>query len=304
MRTCPSNPDAHRHYAETLWHRGQRPAAIAELADALSKDPEDANLHVRMAEMRLAMGETESALKTAEHAIDLDPKLASAWAVHARVMRARKNLHEALANYHRALGYNSSDRQIPLEIAEVYRETGRPERALATLQALAESYTPGDEPQRLLHLEGLAYFDLARYSDSAHSLAEAAQRGQPSPDLLFHLARRRRGAGEVSAAAETARQVLALDPRHESGRQLVEEMELVQRIDAPPSVSGRSSGEVPGASLQSVGPSFSRQTAHDGCAKPWHIPPLRTRQCRLRAMIAESIVCYHSRPRVDRCRKD
>ena len=46
------------------------------------------------------------------------------------------------------------------EVAELYRQLNQPERALQTLQLLAETYSPGEEPADCLYLTGLAYVAL------------------------------------------------------------------------------------------------------------------------------------------------
>lgn len=232
VRTCPSNPDARRNYADILWHRGARQEAVAQLAEAIRRDPENAALHARLAELRLAIGDVEAALASAERSADLDPKLGAAWAVRARIMRAKGQPQEALANYHRALGGSPSDRELPLEIAEVYQQTGQPERALATLQRLGEHYAPGDEPQGVLYLQGLSYLALHRYEDALESLGAAAKREPATPEILVRLAEAQIALGDRAAAAATAREALALDPKHQPSRELLDRVELAERPGA------------------------------------------------------------------------
>jgi tetratricopeptide (TPR) repeat protein len=229
VRACPTNADARRSYAEALWNRGARQEAVAQLAEALRNNPEDAGLLVRMAEMRLELGTVDTALEVANQAIDLDPKLAGAWAVRGRAMRAKKRPLEALANSHRALGLAPSDRQIPVEIAEVYGELGQPQRALATLQGVADSYAPGEEPQRVLYLQGLAQTALGRYGDAVEYLTAASTRAQATPEILFRLAEAELAAGQPTQAAASAREALALDPKHQPSRDLVERIEIAQQ---------------------------------------------------------------------------
>ncbi len=227
VRTCPFDPDARRHYAEVLWRRGQRERAIAELEEAGQLAVDNACLRVRLSEMRLAAGQVELARHSAEHALDLDPKLAQAWAARARVMRAGGELEEALADYHRALSLAPDDPAVLLQMAELYRELNEPQRALAALQNLAEMYSPGEEPQQVLLLQGLAYAALGRWEDAAGSLSTAATRDRPTPEILFHLARAELLAGRPAAAAAAARHALALDPRHLPSRELLEHVKVV-----------------------------------------------------------------------------
>ena len=135
VNTCPTNAEARRDYADSLWQRGARPEAITQLAEACRLAPEDAVIHVRLAEMHLALGQTDSARDNAETAIHLNPKLASAWAARGRVMRAAGNIRQALADFHRALGYAPYDRQLLLEVAELYRQMNQPRGHWKTCKA-------------------------------------------------------------------------------------------------------------------------------------------------------------------------
>ncbi len=232
VRACPSDPDARRNYADALWHRGARQEAVAQLAEAIRRAPENAASHARLAEMRLAMGNVEAALASAERSADLDPKLGSAWAVRARIMRAKRQPQEALANYHRALGCCPADSEIPLEIAEVYLQTAQPERSLAALQRLAEHYAPGDEPQGVLYLEGLSCLALHRYGDALTSLQAAAKREPATPEILVRMAEAQMALGDPAAAGATVREALALDPKHEPSRELLDRVEVTGRPGA------------------------------------------------------------------------
>ncbi|MHC4404815.1 MAG: tetratricopeptide repeat protein [Planctomycetota bacterium] len=226
VETCPADLDARRYYAEALWHCGKREQAILQLEEASRLAVDNAGFHALLAEKQLAMGHLDAARQNADSALDLDPKLPAAWAVRARVMRADGRPREALADFHRALGLAPSDQTIPLEIAESYRLTNRPERALATIQNLVDGYSPGEEPQRVLYLQGLAYAALERWDDAAASFSLASKRNRPTPEMLCHLGRAELLAGRPAAAAGAARQALALDPQHQPSRDLLSRSEL------------------------------------------------------------------------------
>ena len=162
VAACPVDAEARRHYAESLWRRGARQDAIAQLEEAGRLAGEDASLWARLAEMHLDNGQPELARQDAEQALKLDPKLPTAWAIRGGVHRAAGQPHEALADYLRALSYAPNDRAILQEIAELHRQLNQPERALQTLQTLADTYSPGEEPGQVLYLTGLAYVALGR----------------------------------------------------------------------------------------------------------------------------------------------
>jgi len=227
VERCPVDPDARRHYADALWHRGQREQAVWQLEQASRLALDDATLHVLLAEKRLAMGQVELARQSAQHAIDLDPKLADAWAIRGRISHAGGQPREALADYHRALGLAPDDRAIQLEIAKLYGELNRPRRALAALDNLADTYPAGEEPQQVLYLRGLAYAALERWDDAAGSFSAACVREGPTAEILFQLGRAELLAGRPAEAEAAVRQALALDPRHQPSLELLGQVELV-----------------------------------------------------------------------------
>jgi tetratricopeptide (TPR) repeat protein len=233
LKTCPLDNEARRYYAETLWHRGACVEAIGQLEEARQRSGEDAGLCARLAEMQLAMGQVEKARVGAEQALDLDPKLATAWVVHARVMRAARQQEQALADYHRALAYAPDDRQILLEVAELHRELGQPQRAIVTLQSLCDTYGPGEEPQQVLYLLGLAYQAAQRYDDAADSFSTAMLRGRPTPEILYRLAEAQWSMGRSAAAAAAAREAISLDPRHQPSRELLNRLDIAQQEATP-----------------------------------------------------------------------
>ena len=233
VRTCPTDPEARRHYAEALWQRGQGEEAIAELEEAIRLAVDCAELHVLLAEKRLAMGQVELARQSAQRAIDLEPKLGAAWAIRGRVKRAGGRPREALCDYHRALGLAPDDPAILLEIAEVYRELNEAQRALAALYRLADTYSPGEEPAQVLYLQGLAYGAVSRWEEAAESLSEALSRGPATPEVLVRLAEAELRVGRPVQAVTAAREALAVDPRHQPARALLAEAELALRPQGP-----------------------------------------------------------------------
>ena len=92
---------------------------------------------------------------------------------------------QALADLHRAAGYDPSDRQVIGETAAVYRSLGQPQRALESMQSLLDTYSPGEEPQQVLYWTGLDYMALRRYDDAVTSLTTAVSRDRPTPDIAL-----------------------------------------------------------------------------------------------------------------------
>jgi tetratricopeptide (TPR) repeat protein len=233
VQVSPLDPDVHRRYAETLWHRGAAQQAITQLEEAARLAPEDPQIAVRTGEMYLATGQMARARKAADRALDLDPKLATAWALRGRTNEASGALKPALADYQRSLGYQPDDRQVLLAVAEIYRQLNEPERALASLHSLVDSYPPGEEPQQLLYLEGLALVALGRYDDAVARYSLAGERGGPTAEILYRLAEAEFLAGRGVPAHIAAKQALVLDPNHVAAKALVARLEVAQSPAAP-----------------------------------------------------------------------
>ena len=226
VRVCPADPEARRRYAEILWQRGERPKAIAQLQEAIRVGGENAEIHVALAQMRLEMGDGADARHHADRAIDLDPRLSAAWAIRARISLAEGNRRAALDDYHRALGLAPDDREVRLAIAEVYRQLNQPQRALSMLQVLADTYTPGEEPQKVIYLEGLAYAALGRHQEAVDAFTLAADRGKPTAEILCRLAESELQLDCPGPAAEMAQQALLLDPHHRPSQEVLARAEV------------------------------------------------------------------------------
>ncbi len=213
VEACAVDPEARRHYAEALFCRGAREEAIAQLEEASRLASEDATLQVRLAEMHLAGGNVRAAGQNAEYALDLNPKLAAAWAIRGRVMHANGQVQQALADYHRALGYAPDDREVLLAVAELYRQRDEPQRAIVVLHRLSDTYPPGDEPQQVLYLTGLAQLAMGRPDRAVESLSRAGLREKPTPEVLYRLGEAELLAASQGKSSAAAQRAVAQRPR-------------------------------------------------------------------------------------------
>ena len=181
VKNCPVDVDARRHYAEVLWQRGQKMEAIAQVSKALELSPADAGLCVEAGGMYLELGLFDEADRLSREAVHLAPQSADAWHLHGRVALARGQPEPALADFHRALAIAPENRATLLDTAEAYRRLDRPQRALATLAVLGDTYGPDDLPTEILMLEGLAQEALGRRGDAVESYRRAvALEGAPA----------------------------------------------------------------------------------------------------------------------------
>ncbi|MFM7034654.1 MAG: tetratricopeptide repeat protein [Planctomycetia bacterium] len=188
VKACPEDVEARRHYADVLWKRGSKVEAVAQITKALELSPGDVGLCIDGGRMYLELGLLEDAGRLAGDAVHSAPKSAQAWHLHGQVSLARGRPDEALADFHRALAAAPDDRGILLDTAEVYRRLDRPQRALATLAVLGETYGPNQIPPDVLRLEGLAQEALGRREDALDSYRRAVARGDSSPQTAERIA--------------------------------------------------------------------------------------------------------------------
>lgn len=222
VSSCDIDPESRRHYAETLWHRGDRTGATDQLSDAIRLAPDDATLYVRLAEMRLQMNQLARASVLADDAIDRAPDSAAVWALRGRIKHRANLPDEALGQYHRALSLAPNDAGILLELADLYAELNQPRRALANLNSLAALYPPGETPAAVLARTALAYQSLGRHDEAALRLAEANSRPDATVETFAQLAQLQLVRGRFADARQTAAASVARFPQHPAAHRLVQ----------------------------------------------------------------------------------
>lgn len=188
VKSCPTDIDARRHYADVLWRRGERMEAVSQITEALRLSPGEVSLCLDGGRMYMELGLLDDADRLADEAVAAAPASAPAWRLRGQVAMARGRAEEALADFHRALAIAPDDRDSLLDTAEVYRRLERPQRCLATLAILGETYGPGQTPAHILALEGMAQESLGRRIDALESYRHALARGGSTPELQARIA--------------------------------------------------------------------------------------------------------------------
>ncbi len=223
IKTCPVDERARRNYADLLWKRGEYGQAVKQMEEAVRLSGGDAGLLVQLGQMQLARGEHEAARQSAERAVAADRQRAAAWALLADTQRVALDLDRALASYHRALSLEEFQPHVQLAVADIYHQQNKPQRALATLSALADRYGPGQVPTHVLVKQGTTFKQLERFDDAAQSLATAlAQSGaHPDVNILYELADAQARAGDPANARLTLGIALQQAPQHGPSLQLL-----------------------------------------------------------------------------------
>ena len=188
VNSCPTDIDARQHYADVLWKRGSKVEAVAQITKALELSPGDVGLCLQGGRMYMDLGLLDDADRLSDDAVRSAPQSAEAWHLHGKVALARGRPEDALADFHRALAVAPDDRAVLRDTAEVYRMLDKPQRALATLAILGETYGPNQVPAEVLALEGLAQEALGRPDDALVSYRRAREQGDASPQTAARIA--------------------------------------------------------------------------------------------------------------------
>jgi tetratricopeptide (TPR) repeat protein len=225
LRKNPADERAHQHLASVLWRRGEHRTAIQHQRESVRLSGGDPALLVELGEMCLKQGDLAEASRCAEDAIEANNQLSTAWALRGDIHRWRAEPNEAVESYHRALNYQPHYPHVQMALADLYRRAERPRRALATLESLASHYSPESVPLEVEHQRGLSLKSLGRFQDAVEVLTRAAQRGEPSPDLLCDLSEAQFLAGYTASARLALQAALAASPQHPAALRLKDKLE-------------------------------------------------------------------------------
>lgn len=220
VETCPVDERVRARYAETLWKQQRYEEAIKHQQEAVRISGGATELIVRLSEMYLTQGDLHRADHLIKRAIKSGRESAVAYRVQGDILERQGDWDGALAAYHRALSIQSDYPEVRMALARVYLRAARPQRALATLQALADTYPPNEKPADLAYWQALAFAALGRHSRAVDHFVMAESRGMQSADLLFQLAHSHYLAGEITAARRVLQQAMHVAPTHPQAPQL------------------------------------------------------------------------------------
>lgn len=222
IAVCPVDERARRNYADLLWQRGEHAQAVKQMEEAVRLSGGDAALLVQLGQMQLARGEVEKASGYAQRAVAADRQSATAWALLGDTQRATHADEQALASYHRALSLSEFFPHVQMQVADIYRLQGKPQRALATLTALEDRYGIGQAPPEVLLAQGRALKQLGRLDDAAQTISTAIARGSTTPDSFYELAEAQAQIGDIVNARLALGAALEQSPDHAKCLQLRE----------------------------------------------------------------------------------
>jgi tetratricopeptide (TPR) repeat protein len=220
----PQSVQAHAQYGKTLWNLNNHQDALVHMREAIRLSGGDPQLMVQLGEMQLVENQLSAAAQSASIAVQARPHSAAAHALRAKVLDRQGNLPDALAGYHRALSLQPDFPEVQTKVAEIYQRMNRPQRSLAILARLHDRYPPGQVPQRVLQLQGLAMKSLGRYGDAIERFVQAGRQDTMTAELFYQLAESHWLAGDRGNAQLAIREALQLEPQHVAGLRLQQDL--------------------------------------------------------------------------------
>lgn len=201
LKHSSADERAHWGLAEVLWMRGERIPAIEHMARAAELSGHNPDLLVRLGEMHLSEGDLERSLEQADLVLARDRQHAKAWELKGQVLRQRDLLEESLDCYQRALIYQPKNPAARVALADIYHVLGRPQRALATLDQLADDQPTEQIPARAWLLKGQALASLGQDVEAKNCWRHAALCAEEQEaQLLLDLAQLQYTSGDLAEA--------------------------------------------------------------------------------------------------------
>lgn len=212
--------------AEVLWNRGEKEKATEHMLKAVELSGENPELLVRLGQMYAEQGTWELAQQQADRVLTCQRTNAGAWELRGDVLRQGGQLDLAMDSYHRSLIYRPGNPRVQISLAEIYRSQGRPQRALATLDHLADQRSGTGLSARSWLLKGQALADLGESSESMSCLRNAAILAQDDePELLLQIAGSQFTLGELGEARICLGRVLRHNPQNDQALHLQNQLD-------------------------------------------------------------------------------
>lgn len=216
---------AHWGLAESLWQRGEKQAALKHMEEAVRLSASDPRLMRRLGKMYLDLDRVADADRQSLAALQADRQSAEVWGLRGDCLVKLGDLDGALAAYHQALALQPDFPDVQLEIAELYRQQGRYDRLLATIDRLQDTIGESDVcPARAHMLRGIALHQLQRYGDAQRCFQDAIASDPNNPEPHLHLASLLLEQGDAQSARAPLQQAIALSPLSPSAIALAQQV--------------------------------------------------------------------------------
>ena len=239
LQNCPQDERAHWGVAQTLWERQSFDQAIHHMKEAIRLSSDNPEYLIRLGEMYLERNDIESARQMAKQAIASDHRNSKAWALMGSVHESSHQWEACLNCNHRALLIQPDYPSVQLAIADAYRQLGRPQRSIATLDRMIDLHPTENSTADSMLIRGLALADLGRNEEASEVLSRASDKlPVDNVDKQVEIATAYYRMGDLVQARLTLGKVLGPNPEHSDARRLQSTLDLSFQHLAQPMITG------------------------------------------------------------------
>lgn len=214
-RATEQRPDdfrARANLARTLHQSNETSEAITQMQQAVEQSGNDPAMLVELGEMYLATGQLGPANRQAQAALREQNRLASAWYLKGKVSRAKGDLNQALAELQKAAGLAPNLLPLQMDIAETYRMTGEPLKALVSLENLLAKHPADSQPEAAVTGKADLLMELKQYPSAIAMLQRASQQQNVTEPVMIRLGQAQLLAGQFSQARSTIARTKSMFP--------------------------------------------------------------------------------------------
>jgi arylsulfatase A-like enzyme/Flp pilus assembly protein TadD len=221
----PELEPARLSLARLLTTMGREREALELLGESGKTSP---GVKAGLAEIEIASGRPEEALRLLEEAISEDPENTRVLALLGPMYAQRGKLDEARVLLEKALAVGEKSPEVRRNLALVYLQTGNLPAALRELQTASRA-APDDAA--VWFSLGNAYLRARQFREAASALEKCLELDSSREEALFNLALAHEQVGNRRLAAETYRRYLSTGARDERRRQEAERR--IERLGGP-----------------------------------------------------------------------
>ncbi len=220
---CPDDQRIRLHLAEAHRQKGAIKQAIAELIKVLPVSDNPGEVHRKIGELYLLDGQIRNAQQHADNAIYINRNDPAAWKLHADLQLRKSNFGQAVTGYNRALSVDDSNElasnidknETRYQLARALTKLERHQRALTTLESIANEYPAQKQPERLVLQLSEVLVEMNLLTKASEKLKTACSAPQASPEAFVALGKVQQKLGDWSAAQLTLLQAQQRYPNHQ-----------------------------------------------------------------------------------------
>lgn len=201
---------------------GRFDTALEAFQVSLQLDPGYPPTFYRLAEVTLALGDTESASKHLDRFLELEPESAAGWALRGEMALSRQDYAAAAEHLERALELLPRANRLHIPLAMAYRQLGQPDRAREHLAQRGSIGARPDDPridqleelkqgERVHIIRGRMAFQAGDLSAAVEEFGRAVDANPESVAARVNLGSALGQTGDVEGALAQYRRALELD---------------------------------------------------------------------------------------------